>query len=215
MWQVIHDLLDDQHADVAYHQSDEITLVWRGTKELPFGGRVLKLTSVLAGLASASFGRAVARQFGDDMADRLPHFDCRVWQVPDEHAVIDALLWREDDATKNSVSMLAREHYGPRELHGRNTGEQIAMLERVNVRWDLLPDHVKRGSYWRRRTVERFLTDAERNEIPAAQRPDPAARVTRTEIAQIAMPPIRRVGNVLAVWFDGAAPVTREVVREA
>lgn len=212
MWKTVQDLLEDQHADFAYHQSDEITLVWRGSRDLPFGGRVLKAVSVLAGLASASFGRAVERMYGPDMADRLPHFDCRVWQVPDERAVIDVLLWREDDATKNSVSMLAHEHFSARELHQKNTAEQITLLESRGVMWAQQPDHVKRGSYWRRRTVMRELTPAELERIPADRRP--TGLVTRTEIAMLMLPPIRRVGNVLDVWFAGAAPVPRGVVAQ-
>ena len=46
-------LVEEFHPAVGYTQSDEITLVW--DKPVLFDGRYQKLTSVLAGYASATF----------------------------------------------------------------------------------------------------------------------------------------------------------------
>lgn len=203
-------IMEDIHADVAYHQSDEITLGWGPQRgDMLFGGRVQKLCSVLAGLTSAAFCSAVLHRFGEDMLARLPHFDCRVWQVPDNMDLVDVFLWREADAVKNSISSLAQEHFSAKELHGQASMDQLAMLGRAGVRWDLLPDHLKRGSYWRRVAVGRTLTADELWRIPEAHRPEPGDIVTRTEIHMLKLPPLNRLANPIGVLLAGDEPTVR------
>lgn len=211
--QTVQDLLDDMHATVAYHQSDEITLVWAPRQELPFGGRVQKLTSVLAGLASVSFGLTVRRVFGHELANLLPHFDCRVWQVPNSAEALQVLQWREDDAVKNSVSALASQHFSHKALHGKSSHDRLVMLEQAGVRWDELADHVKRGSYWRRMQVTRVMTDVELAAIPAKHRPPADQLITRSVVQQLTVPPLRRVSDPIALLFGDMNEQDREVLR--
>ena len=78
-------LVEETQARVAYTQSDEITLAWYEPADAAttylFDGRWQKLGSVLAGLASARFNQLVAEHLPAKAA-LLPHFDCRLWQVP-------------------------------------------------------------------------------------------------------------------------------------
>ena len=48
-------LVDKTGAIVGYTQSDEISLVWLDDSKVPFGNRLFKLESVLAGMASSAF----------------------------------------------------------------------------------------------------------------------------------------------------------------
>jgi tRNA(His) guanylyltransferase len=172
----------------------------------PTSGAVV--ASVLAGMASARFCQLVAREL-PAKADEVPHFDCRVWQVPTLADAVDVFVWREDDATKNSVSMAAGAHYPDRELHGKDSAAKQELLFQKGINWNDYPAFFKRGTYVQRRSVERALSDDERQRIPEAHRPAPDARVTRSQVVELAMPPARRVANLAAVLFAAADPEPR------
>src|SRR4051794_23880386 len=106
-------LVGEFDARVGYTQSDEISLLWQQpspNSQLPFGGRVLKLTSVLAATATAYFGRLLPDHL-PEKRDAVPVFDGRVWNVPTQDEAANYFLWREHDATKNSLSMAAQHHF--------------------------------------------------------------------------------------------------------
>ncbi len=205
-------LVQETIAKVGYTQSDEITLAWyepsQSTSDYAFDGRFQKLASVLAGLASARFVQLVARELPHKAAE-VPHFDCRVWQVPTLADAADVFVWREDDATKNSVSMAAGAHYSDRELHGKDSAAKQELLHARGVNWNDFPAFFKRGTYLQRRAVERRLTDEERARIPEAHRPPADAVVTRNQVAELELPPLRRIDNLVEVLFEGAAPRSR------
>jgi tRNA(His) guanylyltransferase len=194
---------------VAYTQSDEITLLWSvpsaGPQQLPFDGRLQKIASVAAGIASAAFARLADRHL-PEKAHLLPCFDARVWQVPTRADALDVFVWREADASENSVHMAARAHYPQSELHGKGLAALHDLLHAKGVNWNDAPARFKRGVYLRRERIERALTEVERMRIPESRRPAAEARVERTEIQVLDLPPIRRVPNAEAVLFDGAAP---------
>jgi tRNA(His) guanylyltransferase len=205
-------LVQEMQALVGYTQSDEITLAWYETSQSPtdyaFDGRLQKIASVLAGMASARFGKLVAQHL-PQKADETPHFDCRVWQVPTLDDAADVFVWREDDATKNSISMAACALYTDRELDGKNSSVKQEMLFQKGVNWDKYPAFFKRGTYLQRRTFAKTLTDEERVRIPEAHRPPPDATFQRTSVVELELPPVRRVGNLNAVLFERADPIAR------
>ena len=200
-------LVQDMIAAIGYTQSDEITLAWyepsQSATDYAFDGRFQKLASVLAGMASARFCQLLAAHLPGKV-DETPHFDCRVWQVPTLADAADVFVWREDDATKNSISMAAGAHYSDRELDGKNSSAKQEMLFQKGINWNDFPSFFKRGTYLQRRTVERTLTDAERERIPEAHRPPPEALVKRTQVHELALPPIRKVANLVEVLFERA-----------
>jgi tRNA(His) guanylyltransferase len=202
-------LVQETLALVAYTQSDEITLAWyepvQSASSYAFDGRFQKLASVLAGMASARFCRLVA-ELVPSKADETPHFDCRVWQVPTLTEAAEVFVWREDDATKNSITMAALSCYSDRELDGKGSAEKQEMLFQRGINWNEYPGFFKRGTYLQRRQVARELTDEERARIPEPHRPPPGALVQRTQIAELDLPPIRKIGNAAAVLFEGVAP---------
>jgi tRNA(His) 5'-end guanylyltransferase len=207
-------LVQEMQALVGYTQSDEITLAWYETTQSPteyvFDGRLQKIASVLAGMASARFGKLVAQHL-PQKADETPHFDCRVWQVPTLDDAADVFVWREDDATKNSISMAAGALYTDRELDGKSSSVKQEMLFQKGVNWDQYPAFFKRGTYLQRRTFAKTLTDEERARIPEAHRPAPDATFQRTSVVELELPPVRRIGNLNAVLFERADPIARAV----
>ena len=199
-------LVDKLHARVGYTQSDEITLAWSSSaipSPYPFNGRLQKLSSVLAGMASARFCQLVVEHL-PSKARETPHFDCRVWQVPSLQDAADVFVWREDDATKNSITMAASAHYSHAELHGKHSGDKHELLHAKGVNWNDYPAFFKRGSYLQRRTYELELTEDERQRIPHPHRPPADARFTRHKIVELNLPPARQVQNLIEVLFDHA-----------
>lgn len=140
-----------QNCVLGYTQSDEISLVLRDwdTHETQqwYGGNVQKTVSVSAAIATAAFnyvfnkdGRE-ATGFSD-----LAQFDSRAYNVPHEE-VTNYLIWRQQDASRNSVQMLGHFHFSQKQMHGKNNSQvqDMLMLEK-NVNWNDLPAWMKRGS---------------------------------------------------------------------
>jgi tRNA(His) 5'-end guanylyltransferase len=216
-------LVQDLNAAVAYTQSDEITVAWHASEpraeqgrepsasptEYPFDGRFQKLASVLAGTASTRFYQLVLEHL-PAKAREVPHFDCRVWQVPAREDAADVFVWREDDATKNSVTMAALAHYTDRELHGKDTSVKQEMLFARGVNWNDFPAFFKRGTYLQRRSAERTLTEDERLRIPEPHRPAADAKFVRAQVVDLELPPARKVANLVDVLFERAVPVARD-----
>jgi tRNA(His) 5'-end guanylyltransferase len=115
---------------LGYTQSDEISIVYQdfvGKHAEPwFGGVVQKVASVSASIATATF----AQEFPDRP---LAHFDARVFSLPTTSEAANYLVWRQRDAQKNAISMLADQHYSHRELLGKNVEERIALLRDKGV----------------------------------------------------------------------------------
>jgi tRNA(His) guanylyltransferase len=202
-------LVKEMLALVAYTQSDEITLAWyepvQSASSYAFDGRFQKLASVLAGMASARFGKLIA-ELVPSKASETPHFDCRVWQVPTLTEATEVFVWREDDATKNSITMAALAVYGDRELEGKTSSDKQEMLFQKGVNWNDYPTFFKRGTYIQRKTVMQPLTDDERARIPEPHRPPPGSPVSRTHVVELELPPIRKIANAAAVLFESAVP---------
>jgi tRNA(His) guanylyltransferase len=205
-------LVQEMNALVGYTQSDEITLAWfessQSMSDYAFDGRFQKLASVLAGMASTKFFQLVLQHL-PSKAKETPHFDCRVWQVPTLADAVDVFVWREDDATKNSVTMAAGAYYSDSELDGKHSGVKQEMLWQKGVNWNDFPAFFKRGSYLQRRTFERTLSDEERARIPEAHRPPSAATFQRTQVVELELPPVRKIANLSAVLFERADPIPK------
>ena len=210
-------LVEETHANVGYTQSDEISLAWfipaDSAADYMFDGRVQKLTSILAGLASAKFLRLVIEKI-PEKADKIPVFDCRVWQVPTIDLAAQAFLWRELDATKNSISMAAHAYFSHKSLQGLNGSEkQERLWAEKGINWNDYPTFFKRGTYVQRKTFERELTEAERMSISEKHRPEPGQKFTRSSIVELELPPAKRVANYADVLFFKEEPKTRPTGR--
>lgn len=204
------ELVRETNACMGYTQSDEITLAWHSTdlkSQIWFDGRVSKMVSQLAAHATLQFYLAISRRL-PEYGSKLPTFDARVWTVPNRTEGANVFVWREWDATKNSVSMAACEHYSDRELHGKNGSQKQEMLFQKGINWNDYPAYFKRGTYVQRRTVVKPFSAEELDRLPPKHeaRSNPALTVERSEVAVLELPPIASLANREAIIFDGASP---------
>lgn len=203
-------LVEATNAKMGYTQSDEISLVWLQDSydsEMFFCGKVQKLCSVLASMATAKFNHLCAVSvYGDRARKMLPAFDCRVFQLPNRVEAANAFLWREKDATKNAISMAARSFYSHNALHGKSSSEMQEMIFQKGQNFNDYPPFFKRGTFVRRITEERPFTLEELEAIPEKHRPTPETLVMRSRVIELDMPIFTTVLNRDAVIFDGAEP---------
>lgn len=206
-------LVEKTGANCGYCQSDEISLLFYSDdykSQIYFDGRIQKMTSVLASECSVFFNVTLPTAIPEKQ-NLMPIFDCRVWQVPSKIEAMNHFLWREQDATKNSISMAARHYYSHKELMNVSGSDKQEMLMAKGVNWNNYPSFFKRGSYVIRRTVSRKFSSDELNKLPIkhAVHKNSDLEVTRKEIVEIEMPPLNRVANAVSVLFDGEEPIKK------
>jgi tRNA(His) 5'-end guanylyltransferase len=139
-------------------------------------------------------------------------FDCRVWTVPSKEEAVNCLLWRELDATKNSVSMASSAYYSHNFLNGKNGSEKQELLFQKGINWNDYPIFFKRGTYVKRVVFSRKLTTPELDKLPIKHtaRENPDMEFTRSEIRELDMPIFRTIINKVEVVFDGATPIMKD-----
>ena len=136
---------------IAYQQSDEITLIISNDYDNPveYNGRVQKLCSILAAECSVYFATH-AYTLENALHDH-PVFDCRIFNVPDWVEASNAVLWREQDATKNSIQLAGQSNFSHKEMQGlKNNQVQEKLLLEKNINWNDYTASFKRGSYIKR-----------------------------------------------------------------
>jgi tRNA(His) guanylyltransferase len=197
-------LVDETNALIGYTQSDEITLVLYSDdikSELYFGGRLQKLVSILASSASVHFNRLLP-EYLPQKAKSTPLFDCRVWTVPTKEEAANAVLWRERDATKNSVSMAARTLFSHKELQNKSASEMQAMMLQKDVNWNNYPAWFKRGTFVRRKAVTCSPSAELISKLEKLGQPIPES-VTRHVLQRPLVPPFGKVTNRVEFIFNG------------
>lgn len=165
---------------LGYTQSDEITLVLTDyakiTTDAWFGYNVQKMTSIAASMATMAFNRAFeenTRTFRrrvnegwtctgreSDLCEAYEKslakgalFDARVFTVPKDE-VCNCLIWRQQDATRNSIEAAGQAYFSANELHKKTTKMIQEMLWQThNINWNDYPVDCKRGSCCYRVTV--------------------------------------------------------------
>ena len=146
-----------------YTQSDEISLLLRDDQNNDtapwFDKRVQKIVSISAAMATFFFND------NNPYEKKFPaYFDSRVFVLPEEE-IRSYFIWRQNDASKNSLSMLAQSLYSHAELMHCHRDELMDMCWRKGCNWNDLPTPKKRGfAVWRRPvTVNGKLGPVERN----------------------------------------------------
>lgn len=209
-------VVDKSHATIGYHQSDELSLAWAHTdhtQEMWFGGKMHKLTSVLASMVTVAFVEGILNNFPDwqSYLHRMPHFDCRVFQVPNLDELANCFLWRNLDATKNAISQAAHHYFSHAELQGKSGAQKQEMLfQQHGINFNDFPASFKRGTFVRRETVTRSFDPQEWALIPLQHRPDLATMLLRSETQTFDLPPLNRVKNKVDCLFHKADPVQKE-----
>ena len=131
-----------------YTQSDEITLVlvdYQGLNTSSwFDNNIQKMVSVAASMATLEFNRKFS-ELTLDYSKMGATFDCRAFNVPKEE-VTNCVLFRQNDAIRNSIQALGQAHFSHKELHGKNTEDIITMVkEKTGILWNKLPIEQQRG----------------------------------------------------------------------
>jgi tRNA(His) 5'-end guanylyltransferase len=123
----------------AYGQSDEYSFLLTDTERgLWFEGNVQKIVSVSASVFTAAFNRAFP-------AEKPASFDARVLLIPQRSEAAQYFVWRQLDATANSLNMLASSQYSHDDLLGKSTSEKHELLHAKGLNWAKEPPDFKRG----------------------------------------------------------------------
>lgn len=156
-----------QGAKFGYVQSDEISVLITDYDDLQtdawFDYNIQKMCSIAASLATAKFNqlrtiRAINNQeSGTDMSKvtralRLAQFDARVFSIPELEEVVNYFVWRQQDATRNSISMAAQSMYSHKELHGKSSADMQDMMMERGTNWNDYPIGFRRG-----RAIVKFI----------------------------------------------------------
>ena len=159
---------------LGYTQSDEISLVLTDYAELTtdawFGNNLQKMCSVSASMATLAFNKA----FNDNIVKYIDNnldadcgvtkdlteytkilinarnkgamFDSRVFTIPKEE-VCNALIWRQQDATRNSIQSVGQANFSQKELHGKSCNDiQDMLMLQKGINWNDYSTTLKRGS---------------------------------------------------------------------
>lgn len=138
-------------AAFAFVQSDEISILLSDFASIHtepwFGGNLQKMASIAAATATAHFNslfyfHPLAEAHGPSKAT----FDARVFIIPDPVEVYNYFVWRQKDATRNSISAAAQYLFSHQELQKLNVKElQEKMWQERKVNWNDYPAGFKRG----------------------------------------------------------------------
>lgn len=156
---------------LGYTQSDEITLVLTDYKKLTseawFDYEIQKMCSIAASMATLAFNKAFCKHADEfinnlnwkEFEEEQPYvetlktcmyfgamFDARCFNVPKEE-VTNCLYWRQQDATRNSIQMVAQANFSHKQLQNKNCNQlQDMLFTEKGINWNDLPTAQKRGS---------------------------------------------------------------------
>lgn len=134
-----------QGCQIAYVQSDEISLLLNNYSSIGtqswFDNNLQKIVSVSAGMASSVFTNLSPKIFG---FHKLAIFDSRAFVLPKEE-VCNYFIFRQQDATRNSVQMLARSLYSHKDCNDKNNSELQEMCFQKGFNWNDCSTSQKRG----------------------------------------------------------------------
>lgn len=157
------------NATTSYTHSDEITLyfpsVFSEEKDCDhmFGGKIMKLVSYSAGLASTtftlSFIRILKEQDRDDIikfvVEYKPYFDSRIIVVNDPAIFVKHDIFRSQmDCFRNTISKIYMYVFSKKMLHKVSLKEQLQKIKEKGIDVSTIPFHLRHGVYIKMILVE-------------------------------------------------------------
>lgn len=159
---------------LGYTQSDEISLVLTDYAELTtdawFGNNLQKMCSVSASMATLAFNKAfndnivryIDSHFDTDCdvtrdlteytkilinaRNKGAMFDSRAFSIPKEE-VCNYFIFRQQDATRNSIQSVGQANFSDKELHKKSTKDiQDMLMTQKGINWNDYATTLKRGS---------------------------------------------------------------------
>ena len=166
-----------------YTQSDEITLVLCDYQTLDtsawFDYQVQKMCSVAASMCTMYFNKnfrywvdhfkstmtdtASNRKYLEVLQNKLDKamFDARCFNIPKEE-VTNCVLWRQNDATRNSIQSVGQFYFSHKELQNKTCDEiQEMLFTQKGLNWNNLETNLKRGTA----VIKRYKMDSNGWEI--------------------------------------------------
>lgn len=151
----------------AYGQSDEYSFlvtdfsppdaegnVDYGT-EAWFAGNIQKMVSVASSIFTAQFNLKRLEQLwandkegpNDKQVEQAcsANFDARIFVIPSRHEVEEYFVWRQLDAVRNSLAMLASCHFSHKVLQGASFQKRRDMLMDKGINWDAESSDFRQG----------------------------------------------------------------------
>lgn len=146
-------------AVLGYTQSDEITIVCKYTDRIKsqawFNGRLRKIETIAASKATKWFNKIFSEKVHDYIEKfegtkeykntlrlfynkkiGMAEFDARAFNIP-EWDCINNVIWRQQDATRNSVEAVGHANFSTKELHKVNCdGIKEMLLKQKNINWE-------------------------------------------------------------------------------
>ncbi len=160
---------------LGYTQSDEITLVLTDYATIKTGAwfnySIQKLCSIAASMSTLAFNKF----FMETVQEKIEEYECsaaaisndkkeweyliqltkkffkasfdaRAFNIPKEE-VCNNLIWRQQDATRNSIESVAQMHFSTKQLCGKNCSQLQDMLwKQFGINWNDYPADCKRGA---------------------------------------------------------------------
>lgn len=156
---------------LAYVQSDEISLLLTNDDTFEtepwFGNNLQKIVSVAASMATMAFNKHFAHEVINGLMtsfnindmewhDKLVNiyhpkldtamFDARAFVLP-ANEVCNYFIWRQQDATRNSIQMVAQSNFSHKELQGLNCNKlQDKLFTEKGINWNDFSVPEKRGT---------------------------------------------------------------------
>lgn len=140
-------------AKFGFTQSDEISILLSDRNDILtqpwFDNNLQKIVSISSSMATAYFNK----YYGS--TDKFALFDSRVFVLPKEE-ITNYLIWRQQDATRNSKQMAARANFSHKQCDKKNCNTLQEMLfTEKGINWNDYPTRFKRGTstYKESRTI--------------------------------------------------------------
>jgi tRNA(His) guanylyltransferase len=209
-------LVQETNAVVGYTQSDEITLILYSDdrkSSIYNDGKKQKILSKLTAKCVNFFNEK--RREILPTHNKTAVFDCRIYQVPTLHDACVQLLWRENDATKNSISMLAQSLFSHKDLQNLNGNElQDKMMLEKGVNWNDLESKLKRGTYVKRIKTSKPFSADELKTLPKMHQAhkNPNLIIERSVVKEIEYPIFNKIENKVDVIFFDVEPIIGVVI---
>lgn len=151
---------------MAYTQSDEISLLLTNDDNIDtqawFDNNLQKLVSLSASIATLAFNKYYYEELYHDFEDDIEfyrdgifkaQFDSRVFILPKEE-VANYFIWRQQDAVRNSIQMVAQSMYSHKELLNKNCNQLQEMIFQKGVNWNDYETRYKRGLCYIKKPVQ-------------------------------------------------------------
>ena len=147
-------------AKCAFVQSDEISVVITDFDDLAtqawFGNNLQKMCSISSSMATRAFNEArLKRSIEENIPMKWAEFDSRIFQLPTLTEVHNYLVFRQNDATRNSISSVAQSLYSHKELNGKTGDQKQELIFQKGINWNDYAPKFKRGRLIVKETYEK------------------------------------------------------------